>query len=226
MCMNPTENKLKYPLIVFDMDGTILNTLDDLLEATNAGLRKNGFPERTFEEVKWMVGRGMPKLIHSALPENHSEEDFEKVYKDFLDYYAVHSVDRTCPYEGIAEAAKALKDAGYIITVNSNKNDKDAVALAEEYFPGLFHFVLGARPEMEKKPAPDGVNFIAKKYGVEKSGVIFIGDSDVDYQTALNSEVQFIGCHWGFRGADFLREQGAKVIAMTPDQLPGIVASL
>lgn len=219
-------NKLKYPLIVFDMDGTILNTLDDLLDATNFALKQNGFPERTFEEVKWMVGRGMPKLIHSALPENHSESDFNRVYKDFLDYYSIHSVDKTSAYEGIAAAAKALKDAGYIITVNSNKNDKDAVALAEDYFPGLFNFVLGARPEMEKKPAPDGVNFISKKYGMDKSQVIFIGDSDVDYQTALNSGVQFVGCHWGFRGAAFLKEQGASVIAMTPAELPGIIASL
>ncbi len=219
-------NELKYPLIVFDMDGTILNTLDDLMDATNFGLKKNGFPERTLEEVKWMVGRGMPRLIHSALPENHSEEDFNKVYKDFLDYYAEHDADKTCAYEGIADAAKALKDAGYIITVNSNKNDKDAVVLAEEYFPGLFHFVLGSRPDMEKKPAPDGVLYISKKYGIDISKVIFIGDSDVDFQTAKNAKVQFIGCHWGFRGADFLREQGAQVIAMTPAELPGIVAGL
>lgn len=224
--MNSNNKSLKFPLIVFDMDGTILNTLDDLLDATNFGLKTNGFPERTFEEVKWMVGRGMPKLIHSALPENHSEEDFEKVYKDFLSYYGIHSVDKTCAYEGIAEAAKALKDAGYIITVNSNKNDKDAVALAEEYFPGLFDFVLGARPEMEKKPAPDGVNFISKKFGVDKTGAIFIGDSDVDFQTARNAGVQFIGCHWGFRGAEFLKNQGVQVIAMTPSELPAIISSL
>jgi len=216
----------KFDLLVFDMDGTILNTLDDLLAATNFGLKKNGFPERTLKEVKWMVGRGMPKLIHSALPENHTEADFDKVYKDFLDYYAVHAVDKTCAYDGIAEAAKVLKDEGYLITVNSNKNDKDAVALAEEYFPGLFHFVLGARPEMEKKPAPDGVNFIAEKYGVDKSKVIYIGDSDVDFQTALNSKVQFIGCHWGFRGAEFLKKQGAGCIAMTPSELPEIIGNL
>ncbi len=219
------KNK-KFDLLVFDMDGTILNTLDDLLDATNFGLKKNGFPERTFEEVKWMVGHGMPRLIHSALPENHSEEDFEKVYKDFLEYYGVHAADKTCAYEGIAEAAKILKDEGYIITVNSNKNDKDAVALAEEYFPGLFNFVLGSRPEMEKKPAPDGVNFISKKYGIDISKVIYIGDSDVDFQTAQNSKVQFVGCHWGFRGADFLKEHGADCIAMTPLELPSIIENL
>lgn len=221
-----TEKNPNIDLIVFDMDGTILNTLDDLLDATNFGLKQNGFPERTFEEVKWMVGRGMPRLIHSALPENHSDEDFEKVYKDFLDYYGVHSVDKTCAYEGIAAAAAQLKEAGYIITVNSNKNDKDAVILAEKYFPGLFHFVLGSRPEMEKKPSPDGVNFISSKYGIPKSRTIYIGDSDVDFQTAQNSEVRFIGCHWGFRGADFLREHGAQIVAMDPSELPAIVSSL
>ncbi|MCQ2573594.1 MAG: HAD family hydrolase [Treponema sp.] len=215
-----------YKLIVFDMDGTILNTLDDLMDATNYGLMKNGFPERTYEEVKWMVGRGMPKLIHSALPENHTDEDFEKVYKDFLDYYGKHSIDKTCAYDGIAEAAKALKAEGYIITVNSNKNDKDAVILAEKYFPGIFDFVLGARPEMEKKPAPDGVNFIAEKFGVEKSKVIFIGDSDVDFLTAQNSEVKFIGCDWGFRGAEFLKNHGAQCIAMKPAELSGIIARM
>jgi len=216
----------KFDLLVFDMDGTILNTLEDLLDATNFGLKNNGFPERTLEEVKWMVGRGMPKLIHSALPENHSDEDFDKTYKDFLDYYAVHSIDKTCAYEGIAEAVAALKGEGYIVTVNSNKNDKDAGYLAEKYFPGLFDFVLGARPEMEKKPAPDGVNFISQKYGKNKDRVIYIGDSDVDFQTAKNSKVQFIGCHWGFRGADFLKEKGAQVVAMTPRELSGIIASL
>ena len=124
------------------------------------------------------------------------------------------------------ETAKILKDEGYIITVNSNKNDKDTVALAEEYFPGLFNFVLGSRPEMEKKPAPDGVNFISKKYGIDISKVIYIGDSDVDFQTAQNSKVQFVGCHWGFRGADFLKEHGADCIAMTPLELPSIIENL
>lgn len=210
---------MKYKLIVFDMDGTILNTLDDLCDATNVALKKNGFPERTLEEVKWMVGRGMPKLIHSALPENHNDSDFDKVYQDFLEYYSKHSVDKTCAYPGVADAARQLKEAGYIITVNSNKNDKDAVVLAEEYFPGLFDFVLGSRPEMEKKPAPDGVNYISQKYGIEKSQVIFIGDSDVDFQTAQNAGVEFVGCHWGFRGADFLFEHGANVVAMNAGEL-------
>lgn len=219
-------NTLKYPLIVFDMDGTILDTLQDLLEAVNFGLKKNGFPERTFEEVKWMVGRGMPHLIHSALPENHSDADFDKVYKDFLEYYGVHSIDKTGPYQGIKEAALELKKAGYTITVNSNKNDKDAGELAEHFFPGVFDFVLGARAEMEKKPAPDGVNYIETKFGFRREQTIYIGDSDVDFLTARNAGVQFIGCHWGFRGRKFLEEQGATVIADTPSQLFNIISRL
>lgn len=217
---------MSYELIIFDMDGTILDTLKDLQAAVNFSMRKHGFPEKTYEEMKWLLGRGMPYLIHHALPEGTDEETYQKAFDDFLDYYAEHAEDTTAPYEGIPEAVKALKDAGYKVAVNSNKNDREVGVLAEHYFPGLFDFVLGSRPEIEKKPSPEGVNLIEKEFGVDKSKTIYIGDSDIDLQTALNSEVQFIGCHWGFRGKEFLLKNGAKYVAEKPADLLKIVQSL
>ena len=217
---------MKYELIIFDMDGTILDSLKDLQAAVNFSMKKHGFPEKTYEEMKWLLGRGMPYLIHHALPEGTDEETYQKAFDDFLSYYAEHDEDTTAPYEGIPEVVKALKDAGFRIAVNSNKNDREAGVLAEHYFPGLFDFVLGSRPEIEKKPSPEGVNLIEKEFGVDKSKTIYIGDSDIDLQTALNSEVQFIGCHWGFRGKDFLLKNGAKHVAEKPADLVKIVQAL
>lgn len=208
------------------MDGTILNTLEDMQVAVNFALEKNGLPTRTIEEVKWFVGQGVQVLVHRAIPDGAGEELEQKVLADFLPYYSEHSEDNTAPYEGITEAAKKLKSLGYKIAVNSNKPDQVAGVLAEHYFPGVFDFVLGSRPELGKKPSPDGVNLIAKEFGADKSEVIYIGDSDIDFKTAQNAGVTFIGCDWGFRGRDFLLEQGAKHVAMKPSELVEIISLL
>ena len=214
---------MKYELIIFDMDGTILNTLDDMKDAVNFALKKNGLPERTLDEIKWFVGQGMQVLIHRAVPDGTSAETETKVREDFLPYYSEHAADKTAPYDGITEAAEQIKSLGYKIVVNSNKPDKEAGILAEQYFPGVFDFVLGARDDLQKKPSPDGVNFLAEKFVVEKSKVVYIGDSDIDFLTAKNAGVTFIGCDWGFRGKEFLVKQGAEHIAMKPADLVAIL---
>lgn len=210
---------MKHELIIFDMDGTILDTLQDIMISTNVALKKNGYPEKTYDETKWLVGRGIPKLIRDAVPETASDTECQKVYQDMIDHYSEHSADHTKAYDGIPETIKMLKEKGYKLAVNTNKPDAAAAPLAEQYFPGLFDFVLGSRDELEKKPSPDGVNFICKHFSIDISKAAYIGDSDVDLQTGLNARIDFIGCDWGFRGKDFLLEHGAKKIAMKPSEI-------
>ena len=214
---------MKYSLAIFDMDGTILNTLDDMTDSLNEILTKYKLPLHTVDEVRFMVGNGIPKLIERALSDGRSNPDFEKILADFIEYYEKHCAIKTAPYSGIPEAIKALRKAGIKIAVNTNKVEPAAIALCDDYFPGLFDIISGSRPGMPPKPAPDGIYEILKRAGMDgKSQVqraVFIGDSDVDMQTGTNAGLDVIGVDWGFRGKKFLQEHGAKVIMMNPEEL-------
>ncbi len=205
-------------LIIFDMDGTLLNTIDDLATATNYALEKNGFPLRTTDEIKQFVGNGVEKLIERALGEENLSH-FDTVYSDFLPYYSAHSKDKTCAYKGIPELLTELKKRGIRLAVNTNKPQEPAAALTEEYFPGIFDYTCGAKPENQKKPSPDGCNEIMKLFNISKEETIYIGDSDVDYLTGKNAKVHIISVTWGFRTKDFLVQKGAKTFIDKPDQL-------
>lgn len=210
---------MKYKLAVFDMDGTVLNTLQDLTDAVNFSLDKLNMPKRNIEEIKTFVGNGIPKLIERSLPKNFSKEDFDKAYSFFTDYYKVHCKDKTCAYDGVLEAIDKLKSLGVKTCVVSNKDDYAAKELAELYFPNRFDFVLGRVDGVNKKPSPDMVNIALDYFKVEKTEAVYIGDSDVDYLTAKNSSLDFIGVDWGFKGYDFLKELGAEIIVSTPMEL-------
>lgn len=213
---------MKYKLAIFDLDGTILNTLDDLVDSTNYVLKKYNYPQHTTEQIKYMVGNGIPKLIERALPKEVTETEYKSFYKDFVAYYDQHCADKTAPYVHMVEALKTLKQAGLKLAVNSNKLHAASVLLCNQYFPGIFDYICGNQPGIGVKPSSDGVHLIMKELSFDSSDcsqIVYIGDSDVDCQTAQNSNISFIGCDWGFRGEVFLREHGAKIVIKSPLEL-------
>ena len=203
---------MQYKLAVFDLDGTILDTLADLAEAVNNALRKNRMPEHTTEEVRWYVGNGIPKLIARAVPEDADETQRQQVHADFTAYYKEHCADHTAPYPGIPEMLCALRAAGMQTAVVSNKADYAVQILVEDYFPGLFDAAVGDREGFRRKPAPDSVNAVLETLGIDRGEAVYIGDSDVDIATAKNAGMPCISVDWGFRPEAFLREHGAEII--------------
>ncbi|MBQ8787549.1 MAG: HAD family hydrolase [Oscillospiraceae bacterium] len=216
---------MKYELAIFDLDGTILNTLDDLADSLNHVLAQHGFPQHTADKVRMMVGNGIFNLITRALPNETEQTKIEAVYADFNAYYKLHSADKTKPYDGITDMLKQLKVSGVKLAVVSNKADYAVQDLCEKYFSGIFDAVAGEKEGVLKKPAPDGVNIILDKLGVERKNSVYIGDSDVDLQTALNAEIDCIAVNWGFRDEKLLRENGAELIVSSPSEIVKIIAN-
>ena len=214
---------MKYKAVIFDMDGTILNTLEDLKNATNYSLRQFGMPERSLEEVRMFVGNGIRKLVERAVPSGTSEEKIAQVLDVFLEYYEIHSADNTSPYPGILELVEKLKKSGIKTAVSTNKADVPAQELGREYFNGIFDLIVGQQDGLKVKPAPDSVNKILSILDIQKEDAIYIGDSDVDVQTAKNSGLDFIGVSWGFRGREFLEKNGAKNIVDNANEILDLV---
>lgn len=214
---------MKYKAVIFDMDGTILNTLEDLKNATNYSLRQFGMPERSLEEVRMFVGNGIRKLVERAVPSGTSEEKIAQVFDVFLEYYEIHSADNTSPYPGILELVEKLKKSGIKTAVSTNKADVPAQELGKEYFNGIFDLIVGQQDGLKVKPAPDSVNKILSILDIQKKDAIYIGDSDVDVQTAKNSGLDFIGVSWGFRGREFLEKNGAKNIVDNANEILDLV---
>ena len=216
---------MKYNLAIFDMDGTILSTLDDLCDSTNVILKRHNWPLHTVEEIRFMVGNGLRKLMERACPAGTSDETISKVLAEFIEYYDIHCADKTRPYDGIPELLQKLRKNGVVVAVNTNKIQSAAEELCDLYFKGLFDIICGNTPDIPVKPAPNGVHKIMKNFAEERGlkadevHAVYIGDSDVDYMTGKNSGIDFIGCDWGFRGEAFLRQQGAAVIAKKPSDV-------
>jgi phosphoglycolate phosphatase len=219
------KNTPKYALAIFDMDWTILNTIDDLADSLNVILERYSMPLHTVDQVRFMVGNGIPKLIERAIPNGRDNSKFDEILKEYIAYYEEHSAIKTRPYDGIVEAVKALRKSGVKIAVNTNKVEAAALDLVAKYFPDCFDIVSGSRPGLPPKPAPDGVYEILKRAGIdgksEGQKAVFIGDSDVDLQTGINAGLDVIGVDWGFRGKAFLLEHGATEdnIVMKADAL-------
>ena len=214
---------MKYKAVIFDMDGTILNTLEDLKNATNYSLRQFGMPERSLEEVRIFVGNGIRKLVERAVPAGTPKEKIDQILDVFLEYYEIHSADNTSPYPGILELVEKLKKSGIKTAVSTNKADVPAQELGREYFNGIFDLIVGQQDGLKVKPAPDSVNKILSILDIQKKDAIYIGDSDVDVQTAKNSGLDFIGVSWGFRGREFLEKNGAKNIVDNANEILDLV---
>ena len=202
---------MKYDLLIFDLDGTILYTLEDLTDAVNHGLMEYHLPVRSISEVKSFVGDGIRKLIERAVSEE-SQDKVDDVHKAFTEYYSVHLADKTKPYDGIVETLKSLKAEKYKLAVVSNKADYGVKELCEQYFAGLFDIAIGEREGIRRKPWPDAVDEVLRSMNISKASALYIGDSEVDIKTAENAGVDCISVSWGFRARDFLLENGASVI--------------
>ena len=202
-------------LLIFDLDGTLLNTIADLAHSTNYALEKNGFPTHHLEEYNYFVGNGINKLFERALPEGEkTEENIAKIRQDFLAHYDVHNADASRPYEGIPELLQALQDKGIQLAVASNKYQAATTKLVGYFFPSIrFTAVLGQREGVKTKPDPGIVSEIREKAHVEAADTLYIGDSNVDMQTAINSVVDACGVTWGFRPASELESYHPKYIA-------------
>lgn len=210
---------MKYQLVIFDLDGTILDTLDDLADSTNVALQIHGFPVRTRQEIRAFVGNGIFNLIQRAVPVGTEEEKAKKVLADFKKYYGEHCADKTKPYEGIAELILQLRADGFKTAVVSNKADFAVQELCEQYFPKMFDYVVGEREGVRKKPAPDSVNEVLRQLGMKKTQAVYVGDSEVDVETAKNAKMNHIIVEWGFRDREYLMERGAEVLVATMQAL-------
>lgn len=213
-------------LIIFDLDGTILNTLEDLTDSTNYALSVNDMPKRTIDEVRSFVGNGIRKLIERAVPADTSLDKIDKVFADFKEYYNVHCMDKTKPYDGITELMKKLKAVGYKLAIISNKADDAVQILRNKFYIDYIDYAAGEIAGVEKKPSPASVNICLEKMGYSKEEAVYIGDSDVDVATAQNAEMDLIAVLWGFRDKELLVEKGAENIASNTTELYNIIARL
>ena len=210
---------MKYNAVIFDLDGTILSTLEDLSDSVNFALRNNSLPERTIDEVRCFVGNGIRLLIERAVPKNCDLSVVDSVFSDFKSHYKTNCTNKTMPYDGIMDMLNSLKSKGIKLGVLSNKADFAVQDLCERYFYNIFDGVLGEVENTPKKPAPDGVYNVMKRMGVVNPKCVYVGDSDVDVLTAKNANLDCIAVSWGFRDVDNLKNAGAEVIVSTPKEL-------
>ncbi len=210
---------MKYSTYIFDLDGTLINTLDDLTNAINFAMREMSYPERTIDEVRSFVGNGIKKLVERAVPIGINEDDFEKTHDIFSKYYVEHIADFTRPYDGVIEAVKRLKDRGCKTAVVTNKEHNAAQIVVREFFGDLFDVVVGKMDGFQPKPSPEVVFYAIKKLSVEKEDCVYVGDSDVDVQTAHNAGLPCIGVTWGFRDREVLEREKAEYIIDNPNEI-------
>lgn len=211
----------KKDTVVFDLDGTLLNTLEDLKNSVNYAMIQCGYPEHTLEEVRKYVGNGILLLMQRAIPGGKEDPCFDRAFALFKEHYGKHCNDTTKPYPGIMELIRTLKENEIKIAIVSNKADFAVKELNDIYFKNLISVAIGEKESegIRKKPAPDTVIEALKELNstVEKS--VYIGDSEVDIQTARNSDMDEILCSWGFRGEQFLKQNGAKIIIKEPREI-------
>lgn len=206
-----------YETIVFDLDGTLLDTLDDLTAAVNVAMRAVSLPMRTREEVRAFIGNGIVKLIERACGEEHAECQ-DTALQTFKTYYAAHCQDLTKPYDGVMELLQRLRECGIKTAIVSNKADFAVKILAKNYFGDLILFSVGEKESkgIRKKPAPDSLLAVLQGLGTKKENALYVGDSEVDIQTARNAGVACLSVSWGFKGRTFLEANGAKCIVDAP----------
>lgn len=209
----------EYDTYIFDLDGTLLDTINDLATSTNYALRLYGMPEHTVDDVRRFVGNGVRKLMERAVPDGDSNPLFDKAYQSFRSHYLEHGLDTTKPYPGIVELLARLKEGGKNIAVVSNKFYDATGELVAHFFGDYVKVAIGERENIRKKPAPDTVIEALRLLGVSRQGAVYVGDSDVDVNTARNVGIPCISVLWGFRDKDFLIESGATTFVDSPEQI-------
>lgn len=213
---------MKYKAYIFDLDGTLLDTLLDLANAVNFAMRSKGYPERTLTEVRSFIGNGIRVLIKRAVPDGTSDGDYVEALEIFTKYYLEHIADYTKPYDGMIDVVKALQSRGCKVGVLSNKAHFAAQAVVKDFFGDIFDIVVGKMDEFPTKPEPESLFYTMKELGVAPEECIYIGDSDVDVLTAHNAGLPCIGVTWGNRDKDVLAASGAEYIANTPEEILNI----
>lgn len=212
-----------YKHVIFDLDGTLLNTIDDLADTGNHVCTLHGWPTHTVDAFKLMVGNGIPKLVERFAPQGTCQEVLDQAFREFMDWYGVHKEDKTAPYAGMPEVAKALREAGVSIAVLSNKADVMAGPVVEHYYPGIFPVVQGALPGLPTKPDPTLLHKLMERLGATQEDTLFVGDSNVDIRTAKNGGLTGCGVLWGFRSREELEAAGADVIVSIPQELQDLI---
>ena len=207
---------MKYNTFIFDLDGTLLDTLKDLQVAVNHALKKFGYAEKTYEQIRAYVGNGIAKLIERSVPDGLKNENFEKISKEFFNYYEQHISDYTLPYNNIMDMLKKLKESDCVVAVVSNKSDDFVKSLCGQFFEGYIDIAIGETSTIRRKPYSDMVDYVLNKLGKSKEECVYIGDSEVDIQTAKNSGLDCICVSWGFRDKEHLIKNGANIVIDSP----------
>ena len=205
--------------VILDLDGTLLDTLEDLTDGVNHVMDKYGWLERSIDEVRSFVGNGIGRLMELSIPDGRDNPRFEEAFDDFREYYTSHCRLKTRPYEGIPELLRALSDAGIHIGVVSNKNDAAVRELTDFYFPGLIEISVGARPGIARKPAPDTVIETMRLLDVPREEAVYVGDSEVDVATAKAAHIPCISVCWGFRTRELLEELNPMCVLSSAEEL-------
>lgn len=209
----------KYDTVIFDLDGTLLNTLEDLADAVNFVLEAHYYPKRTLEEVRHFVGNGIRRLMEQAVPENVPVDEFERVFEEFKSYYTTHCQIKTRAYDGIMPLLKKLNEEGCAMAIVSNKNHAAVCELNDIYFKEYINVAIGQKDGIRKKPAPDTVLQALKELGKEAETAIYVGDSEVDFATAKNSGMDCALVTWGFRTREELADYEPTVWIQQPGEL-------
>ena len=212
---------MTYATYIFDLDGTLLDTLGDLAASVNYALRTHQMPEHSIDDVRRFVGNGVRLLMERAVPGGADNPQFDAAFATFRQYYLLHSLDTTRPYDGISETLRELRSRGNRLAVVSNKFYAATQELCRHFFPDTIEVAIGEHEAegIRKKPAPDTVIEALRQLGVSKANAVYIGDSDVDIETARNSGLPCISVLWGFRDRDFLLAHGATTFIRTPQEL-------
>ena len=217
---------MRYKLACFDLDGTLLNTLGGLTRSLNAARRMNNLAPQTEEQVTTFINNGLVKMIERSLaadPGDYSTELKERILKDYIAYYNSHVLEETRPYNGMMEALMRLKADGMKLACITNKNDEPAQKLIKHFFPDIFDYVKGSVEGVERKPSPEPIEKCLYSLGIENSDTVYVGDTEVDIMTAVNSGIDSISCTWGYRSRRFLVENGALFICTEPVDLRNLM---
>lgn len=215
-----------YRWVIFDLDGTLLNTIDDLADAGNWVCEQHGWPVHTIKEYRYMVGNGIPKLVERFTPAEHRDaETLKQVLAEFSARYDAHKEDKTAAYPGMVDLIRRLDEAGIVTAVLSNKADALAGPVVERYYPGLFTIVQGALSDLPVKPDPALLHRLMKRLGAEAQNTLFVGDSNVDIRTAKNGGLSGCGVLWGFRTQAELEEEDADFLVSDPQQLYALITA-
>ena len=219
------ENSLTNKTVIFDLDGTLLYTLEDLKDSVNFALSKFNYPQKNLEEIKNFVGNGVKVLMELSIPQGKNNENFDECLAIFKTHYAQNMYNKTKPYDGIIEMLENLQNLGFKTAVVSNKFDLATKELCKKYFAEKIEIAIGESENIRKKPAPDSVFKVMEILNSNKNSTYFVGDSEVDIQTAQNANIKCISVTWGYKNEEFLLKNGAKFLANSPQEILKIITS-